>query len=93
MKDAFIRVRKSSLYTYMYKVPKISERKNDKPTFQVGKHKEILQSWTIQMKGENETEPSFVHSAAPMNKGKVKDEGEKQFSDIWGLEQNFYNAK
>jgi hypothetical protein len=47
---------------------------NDKPTFQVGKHKEILQSLTIQMKGENETEPSFVHSVTPMNKGKVKDE-------------------
>ena len=45
------------------------------------------------MKGENETEPSFVHSGAPINKGKVKDEGKKQFSDIWGIEQNFYNAK
>ena len=38
------------------------------------------------MKGENETEPSFVHSERPMNKGKVKDEGKKQFSDIWGIE-------
>jgi hypothetical protein len=55
---------------------------NDKPTFQVGKHKEILQTWTIQMKARNKTEPSFVHSAKPMNKGKVKDEGKKQFSDI-----------
>ena len=45
------------------------------------------------MKGENETEPSFVHSATPMNKGKVKDEWEKQFFDISGIEQNFYNAK
>jgi len=26
------------------------------------------------MKGENETEPSFVHSETTMNKGKVKDE-------------------
>jgi hypothetical protein len=34
------------------------------------------------MKGENEPEPSFVHSARLMNKGEVKDEGEKQFSDI-----------
>ena len=45
------------------------------------------------MKGGNETEPSFVHSATPMNKGKVKDEWEKQFCDISGIEQNFYNAK
>jgi hypothetical protein len=34
------------------------------------------------MKGQNETEPSFVHSVTPMNKGKVKDERKKQFSDI-----------
>ncbi len=26
------------------------------------------------MKGQNETEPSFVHSVTPMNKAKVKDE-------------------
>ncbi len=45
------------------------------------------------MKGENETEPSFVHSATLMNKGKVKDEWEKQFFDISGIEKNFYNAK
>jgi hypothetical protein len=40
------------------------------------------QSRTIQMKGQNKMEPSFVHSLTPMNKGKVKDEREKQFSDI-----------
>jgi hypothetical protein len=38
------------------------------------------------MKGGNETEPSFVHSARSMNKGKVKDERKKQFSDISGIE-------
>jgi hypothetical protein len=27
-------------------------------------------------------EPSFVHSAKPMNKGEVKDEWKKQFSDV-----------
>jgi len=34
------------------------------------------------MKGQNEKVPSFVHSGTPMNKGKVKDERKKQFSDI-----------
>jgi len=70
MRGAFIRFRKFPLYTYMYTVPRIWQRVNDKPTFQVGKHKEILQSQTIEMKGENETEPSFVHSGTSMNKGK-----------------------
>jgi len=63
----------------MYKVPGISERMNDKPTFQSGKHKSFSQSRTIQMKGENETEPSFVHSVTPMNKGKVKMNEENSF--------------
>ena len=48
----------------------------------IGKPKSLNHFHDDTMKGENEPEPSFVHSARPMNKGKVKDEGKKQFSDI-----------
>ena len=66
----------------MCKVSKRSGKMNDKPTVQSSKHKSFSQSRTIQMKGENETEPSFVHSVKSMNKGEVKDEWKKQFSDV-----------
>ncbi len=41
------------------------------------------------MKGQNEAEPSFVHLGTPINKGKVKDEWKKQFSDISGYRVEF----
>jgi len=74
MKDVFIRVRKSSLYTYMYKVLRTWQRVNAGLSYILVNLKVLTISMAIQMKGQNETEPSFVHSVKPMNKGKVKDE-------------------
>jgi len=74
MKDVFIRVRKSSMYTYMYKVLRTWQRVNAELSYILVNLKVLTISMAIQMKGQNETEPSFVHSVKPMNKGKMKDE-------------------